>query len=75
MFEGVEGPVGVAGEDVVVPPPQATSIKDKRFAVMVKNSLRPFLRGIDEERYRTDGIKKSSSANGSCGKRHDQKSE
>jgi hypothetical protein len=55
--EGVEGPVGVAGEDVAVPPPQATSIKDKRFAVMVKNSLRPFLRAIDEERYRTDGIK------------------
>ena len=54
---GVDGVEGVDGVDGAVPPPHAISNKDKRFAVMVRNSLRPFLRGIDEERYRTDGIK------------------
>ena len=48
--------VGVDGAEEV-PPPHAIRPKLRSAAVMAGNKDRPFVRGIDEERVRTDGIK------------------
>jgi hypothetical protein len=49
---------GVVGAGEEVPPPQPIRAKhNRRVATMASNGSRPFVRGMDEERLRTNGIK------------------